>query len=182
MAAEPTIDAAVVHVVPMRRRHLKSVLEIERQVYPHPWTKGLFLGELAILHSRAYVVARVGRTVVGYAGLMMSLDDGHITTVAVDPAWQRHRIATRLVLVLAREALQRGARALTLEVRLSNTGAQALYRRFGFVPVGVRKGYYQPDREDAIVMWVHDAHHEEYLDLLDRIEAQLPSPTVRSKR
>src|SRR3954452_21123070 len=106
----------------MRRRHLRSVLRIEAQVYPTPWTHGLFVSELALRSTRAYVVARVGREVIGYPGLMMSLNDGDITTIAVDPDWQRQSVATRLLLALAREAIARGANALTLEVRLSHRG------------------------------------------------------------
>ena len=86
---------------------------------------------VALRSTRAYYVAKVGRDVVGYAGLMMSLSDGHVTTLAVDPAWHRHHIGQRLLLALAREAIEREATALTLEVRLSNKGAQALYKRFG---------------------------------------------------
>ena len=70
------------------------------------------------------------------------------------------------------------ARAMTLEVRMSNTGAQALYRRFGFSPVGVRKGYYQETNEDALVMWVHEVDRPEYADLLDGIERGVPGETV----
>jgi len=69
----------------MRRRHLRSVLRIEAKVYPVPWSMSLFLSELALRSTRAYYVAFVGRQVVGYAGLMMTLDDGHVTTIAVDP-------------------------------------------------------------------------------------------------
>src|SRR5205807_6761679 len=131
-----------VQVVPMRRRHLRSVLRIESQVYPRPWSISLFMSELALRSTRAYYVARVEGTVVGYAGLMMTVDDGHVTTIAVDPAWHRHKIGTRLLLVIAKEALRRGATSLTLEVRVSNRAAQELYRRFGFRPAGVRKNYY----------------------------------------
>ena len=74
----------------MRRRHLRGVVRIEAQVYPRPWSHSLFVSELALRSSRSYVVAKVGREVVGYAGLMMSLTDGHVTTIAVDPAWHRH--------------------------------------------------------------------------------------------
>ena len=81
---------------------------------------------------------------------MMSLDDGHVTTIAVDPEWQRQGVGTRLLLALAREAIARGATALTLEVRLSHRGAQELYQRFGFTAVGVRKGYYADTGEDAL--------------------------------
>ena len=88
-------DALTVHVQPMRRRHLRAVLAIEEQVYPRPWSASLFASELAMRRTRAYFVARVGRTVVGYAGVMVTLDEAHVTTVAVDPAWHRQRIGTR---------------------------------------------------------------------------------------
>jgi ribosomal-protein-alanine N-acetyltransferase len=172
------LDSLEVHVMGMRRRHLRGVLRIEQQVYPRPWSASLFLSELALRSTRAYYVARVGRDVVGYAGLMMTLTDGHVTTIAVDPRWQRHRIGTRLLLALTREAVARGATALTLEVRLSNRGAQELYRRFGFRPVGVRKGYYADTNEDALVMWAHDVATPEYARLLDARERQIPGSTV----
>jgi ribosomal-protein-alanine N-acetyltransferase len=167
-----------VHIIPMRRRHVRSVLRIEQQVYPRPWTHSLFVSELALRSTRAYFIARVGRDVVGYAGLMMTLSDGHVTTIAVDPAWHRHKIGTRLLLALARESIDRGASALTLEVRLSNHGAQNLYRKFGFTPVGVRKGYYVDTNEDALVMWAYEVDQTAYGDLLDALDGQLPSPTL----
>ncbi len=178
MAAQPDIAALTVHVQPMRRRHLRSVLRIEQQVYPRPWSSSLFMSELALQATRAYFVARVGRDLVGYAGLMMTLDEAHVTTIAVDPKRHRNKIGTRLLLVLVREALARGATAITLEVRMSNVGAQDMYRRFGFGPVGVRKNYYQEVNEDALVMWADDVDQPEYAALLDSIERMLPGATV----
>ena len=178
MAAEPDIAALTVHVQPMRRRHLRSVLRIEQQVYPRQWSSSLFMSELALKATRAYYVARVGRDLVGYAGLMMTLDEAHVTTIAVDPAWHRRGIATRLMVALTRESLVRGARNLTLEVRMSNKGAQEMYRRFGFGPVGVRKNYYQETNEDALVMWVHDIDSPEYAELLASLEARVPGETI----
>jgi ribosomal-protein-alanine N-acetyltransferase len=172
----------VVYVLPMRRRHLRSVLRIEALVYPRPWSHSLFLSELALRGSRAYFVARVGRDVVGYAGLMLSGDDAHITTIAVDPTNQRDKIGTRLLLVLAREALARGAHNMTLEVRLSNHAAQDLYRRFGFGPVGVRKNYYQETNEDALVMWVHEIDTSDYSALLAALERGIPGETLYDER
>jgi len=172
----------VVSIVPMRRRHLRSVLRIETLVYPRPWSHSLFLSELALRGSRAYFVARVGRDVVGYAGLMISGDDAHITTIAVDPTHHRHKIGTRLLLVLTREALARGARHMTLEVRLSNHAAQDLYRRFGFGPVGVRKNYYQETNEDALVMWVHEIDSEDYGALLAALERGISGETLYDER
>jgi ribosomal-protein-alanine N-acetyltransferase len=178
MTMTPSIT---VHLAPMRRRHVRGVLRIEEQVYPRPWSHTLFLSELALRSTRSYVVAKVGRDVVGYAGLMLSMEDGHVTTIAVDPKWQRHQIGTRLLLALAREALARDARNLTLEVRLSNKGAQFLYRRFGFAPVGVRKNYYPETNEDALVMWVHGIDTPDYRQLLDRIEGGIDGETVRDE-
>ncbi|HEY7135333.1 MAG TPA: ribosomal protein S18-alanine N-acetyltransferase [Acidimicrobiia bacterium] len=177
-ATTPEPQALEVHVVPMRRRHLRSVLRIEGEVYPRPWSMSLFLSELALRSTRAYFVARVGREVVGYVGLMMTVDDGHITTIAVDPRWHRHKIGTRLLLAASREAIGRGATSLTLEVRMANHGAQELYRRFGFRPVGVRKNYYAETNEDALVMWAHEVDRPEHAELLDALERQIPGRTI----
>jgi ribosomal-protein-alanine N-acetyltransferase len=176
--ARKLIEPLEVHISPMRRRHLRSVLRIESQVYPTPWTHGLFVSELALRSSRAYVIARVGRDVIGYAGLMMALADGHVTTIAVDPQWQRRRVGMRLLLALAREAIARGATALTLEVRLSHHGAQQLYQRFGFSAVGVRKGYYADTGEDALIMWAYDVDQRSYASLLERLDRSVPGTTV----
>ncbi|MEX2100499.1 MAG: ribosomal protein S18-alanine N-acetyltransferase [Acidimicrobiia bacterium] len=170
--------ALTVEIVPMRRRHLRSVLRIEQQVYPRPWSTSLFLSELALRSTRSYIVARVGRELVGYAGLMMTLDDGHVTTIAVEPRWHQNKIGTRMLLWLAHEGIDRGAKSLTLEVRITNIAAQDLYRKFGFVPVGVRKNYYQEVNEDALVMWAHDVDTPAYSERLDSIERQLPGRAI----
>jgi [ribosomal protein S18]-alanine N-acetyltransferase len=178
MAAVPEVEPLTVHLLPMRRRHVRAVLRIGQQVYPRPWSASLFHSELALRSTRAYFVARVGRDVVGYAGLMMTLDDGHVTTIAVDPKWHRHKIGSRLLVVLAREAIARGAVSLTLEVRMSNEGAQEMYRQFGFAPVGVRKNYYAETNEDALVMWAHEVQRAEYAELLAGIERRVDGDTV----
>jgi ribosomal-protein-alanine N-acetyltransferase len=148
------------------------VLRIEALVYPRPWSASLFVSELALRSSRAYFVAKEAGEVVGYGGLMMTMDDGHITTLAVDPPSQRSKVGTRLLITLAREARQRGANSLTLEVRLGNEAAQGLYRKFGFAPVGLRRGYYVETKEDAIVMWAHDVNMESYSARLDALEQE----------
>ena len=170
-----------VHLVPMRRRHLRSVLRIEGLVYPKPWTLSLFLGELALRNSRYYIVARVEGEVVGYAGIMLSLDEAHVTTIAVDPAWQRHGIGRRLLLNLVRAARARAARHLTLEVRVSNQPAQRLYHEFGFDTEGLRKNYYE-SREDALIMWAHWIDSDAYADRLGAIEGAVEGETVDETR
>ncbi|MGH9076394.1 MAG: ribosomal protein S18-alanine N-acetyltransferase [Acidimicrobiales bacterium] len=167
-----------VQLVPLRRRHLRAVARIEAQVYPRPWSTSLFLSELSLRAGRYYLAARVQAAVVGYAGLMLLADEGHVTTIAVHPAWHRHQIGTRLLLQLTRHALDRGARHLTLEVRESNVAAQAMYAKFGMVAAGIRKNYYAETREDALVMWAHDIDTGEYGRRLEAIAAGVAGPTV----
>jgi ribosomal-protein-alanine N-acetyltransferase len=112
---------------------------------------------------------------------MFSGDDAHVTTIAVDPAWHRAKIGTRLLVELARTALARGARNLTLEVRVSNTGPQQLYERFGFAPAGIRKNYYVETNEDALVMWAEHIDEPEFQARLASLEAAVPGTTIRSE-
>ena len=165
-------------LTPMRRRHLRNVLRTEEQVYPKPWSMALFLSELALREQRTYLVAKVDGQLVGYGGVMYVLPDAHVTTIAVDPKAQRQAVGTRLLLALTRAAIAKGATALTLEVRVSNVAAQELYRRFGFAPAGVRKGYYSDTGEDAIVMWAHDIDAPSYSGRLDAIAADVPGRTT----
>lgn len=181
VARIPRPDELEVTIAPMRRRHLRAVLRIEQQVYPRPWSMGLFMSELGYGGNRVYVVARVGGSVVGYGGLMLVAEDGHVTTLAVDPTWHRHKLGTRLLHTLATAAVARGARNLTLEVRAGNEGAQALYRGFGFAPAGVRRGYYVETNEDAIIMWANDVHTDGYAERLTAVASGVPGTTTREE-
>ena len=122
-------------VEPLRRRHLAEILPIEQASYPLPWTIGVFQSEIEMMRrgERHYLVARDGHDIVGYAGLLFAVGDAHVTNIAVASSRQRQGIATRLLAELAWAAIDRGCDALTLEVRVSNVGAQALYREFGFI-------------------------------------------------
>ena len=155
---------------PMTRGDLAECLRIERATYPTPWTEGIFTDELTAV-GRVYLVAEAEGVVAGYAGLLLVIPEAHVTSVTVDPVFRGRGLGTRLMLRLMDEALASGARSLTLEVRLSNLAAQALYHRFGMAPVGVRKKYYQD--EDALVMWVHDIDGPEYRARLDEIRRGL---------
>jgi ribosomal-protein-alanine N-acetyltransferase len=97
-----------------------------------------------------------------------------VTTIAVHPDHQRRKIGTRLMYELVMEAVRMGAQAVSLEVRVSNWGAQRLYSRFGFRPVGIRKNYYQETGEDAVVMWVDSIRAPDYRGQLDQIVGQIP--------
>ena len=146
------------------------VAELERAVYPQPWSMRVFVDELG-LDSRTYVVAVADDAIVAYAGLLIVEDDAHITTVAVDPQARQKRIGTHLMINLVDHALAIGAKHLTLEVRVSNSAARRLYERFGFAPVGVRKDYYRD--EDALVMWAIDIDTQDYATRIANIRESL---------
>jgi ribosomal-protein-alanine N-acetyltransferase len=179
-----------IRIEPMRRRDVKKVMAIEEAVFPEPWSMTIFASELALRTGRAYRLARLnggtgagtgtgsGRNrVVGYYGMMYVEHEAHVTTLAVDPSYQGHGLGATLLLDAVRHSLSLGVREFSLEVAASNERAQALYRRFGFLPVGVRKNYYQRTGEDAYVMWVHDADKPEYAARLEAIDAALRSPS-----
>ena len=158
-------------IMPMRRAHIRKIMPIEQQVYPRPWTAQVFVEELeqTRIGKRHYLVGTIADELVGYGGLLYVEDDAHVTNLAVHPMWRSRGIATELLLDLAWEANRRGCEAMTLEVRHTNISAQQLYRRFGFVPAGVRKKYYE-NRDDAIVMWCAGVQQPEFVERLRKIE------------
>jgi ribosomal-protein-alanine N-acetyltransferase len=158
----------------MRRRHLRGVMAIERQVYPRPWSPNLFLSEMSESKNRCYLVARIDREVVGYGGMICYGEEAHITNIAVDPLRHRQKIASRVLHDLIVEAVEMGAEAVSLEVRVTNWGAQRLYGRYGFRPVGVRKNYYQEVGEDALIMWLDGILDQGYRSRLRELTDRLP--------
>ncbi|WP_419944330.1 ribosomal protein S18-alanine N-acetyltransferase [Candidatus Poriferisodalis sp.] len=176
-------DAAPI-ITEMRRKHLREIRRIDRLVYPRPWSMALYLDELQRGGERVYRVAcqpgpggRPGG-VIGYGGFMIVADEGHITSVAVHPDCQGRGVGARLMLELHRAARRIDPLdALSLEVRVSNTAAQRLYRWFGYVPVGIRMNYYRGGpggkREDALVMWCADIGSDEHGKRLDGIATAL---------
>ncbi len=131
-------------------------MAIERQAYARPWTPNLFMAEMTEPNNRSYVVARIDKDVVGYAGLICYGDEAHITNIAVDLMLQGHGIAHRLLAEQLDAARALGGKAVSLEVRVTNWRAQRLYARYGFHPVGIRRNYYAELHEDALIMWTDD--------------------------
>lgn len=173
---DPQIDASRIELTTMRRRHVRQVMRIEAQVYPRPWSSALFLQEIVRRADRVYLVARYDSTVLGYGGIITSGLEAHITTIAVDPAYHRLSIGTRLMVGLMDAAIARGGKTMSLEVRRSNFAAQNMYERFGFRPVGLRPRYYVETGEDAIVMWIDQTDTPEYAAHLNRIRERFERP------
>ena len=166
--------AASLEVTKMRRRHLRGVMAIERQAYSRPWTPNLFMAEMSEPNNRNYLVARIDKDVVGYAGLICYGDEAHITNIAVDPMLQGHGIAHRLLAEEIGAARELGGVAVSLEVRVTNWRAQRIYARFGFHPVGIRRNYYAELHEDALIMWTDDVRDRAYRRRLNAVVQKLP--------
>lgn len=163
-----------VRVEPMRRRDLTDVMRIESSAHPRPWSVDVMRAELerSSRGERDYVVARCGRAVQGFGGLMYTPDEAHVTNIAVAPEWRGHGLGRRLLAELSWITIGRGLDALTLEVRASNEVAQSLYRRFGFESEGVRVRYYE-NVEDAVVMWCRGLQRAATIDRLRRLAPEV---------
>lgn len=139
---------------PMTLADLEGVMEVERLSYLTPWSREAFLSEIMQTYT-IYLVAQDGERVVAIAGMHVVWEDAHVTNIAVHPLYRGRGLGERMMRELVQRAARRGARRMTLEVRVSNTSAQNLYKKLGFVtaPGAIRKGYYTDTNEDAIVMW-----------------------------
>lgn len=135
----------------MRDADLGEVLEIENAVYTHPWTRGNFSDSLRSGYQ--CWTWRHARELIGYFVLLVAAGEGHLLNLSIAEPWQRGGHGSALLKEVMRLAKARGADKVFLEVRPSNEGAKALYRRFGFRQVAVRTGYYPAGsgREDALV-------------------------------
>lgn len=173
------VDPLAVTVEPMQRSHLRKVLHIESQSGRRGWSRALFASELQRGGDRNYLVATVGGEVVGFAGMLFVEPEAHVTTIAVDESVRARRVGTHLLLALTRDAIERGTEAMTLEVRVGNDPAIALYRRFGFAPAGVRAKYYSDTGDDALIMWASDVDSDGYAQRIAAISMSL-GPEVRT--
>jgi len=144
-----------------------AVLALDALVHPTTWSPEFVRSQLGLPGSRTNLVAELYGALVGHAALLVVADEGHVTSVAVAPDHQRMGIGRVLLAALCRDAEHRGLVAMTLEVRVSNAAAIALYRRFGFAPSGVRPAYYADDGEDALIMWIHDVGKSDFKARLD---------------
>jgi ribosomal-protein-alanine N-acetyltransferase len=135
-------------------RDLAAIETIERRSYPTPWSRSMFAGEIS-KPSSICLGAFDAETheLLGYLIISRYVDAWHVMNVAVEPAHRRRGIATALLDRLFELTAEDSRRGYTLEVRVSNSEAIALYERLGFQARGIRRGYYTDNREDALIMW-----------------------------
>ncbi len=134
-------------------KDIHEMAELDKICFRVPWSEVSFASEIKENERALYVTAEADGKVVGYAGMWVIFDEGHITNVAVHPDFRGRHLGRKIVEFLIAEGEKRGVSSQTLEVRPSNAAALALYRGEGFCEEGRRKGYYEDNGEDAIIMW-----------------------------
>ena len=136
----------------LKPEDVDDLVEIEEHCFDVPWTRGAFLKELENKVAR-YVVAEIDGRIGAYGGIWLVVDEGHITNIAVHPDFRGRGLANEIIEKIIDVCKENDIRAMTLEVKVSNTVAQSLYRKYGFKPSGIRPEYYTETKEDALIMW-----------------------------
>ncbi|MCL2069309.1 MAG: ribosomal protein S18-alanine N-acetyltransferase [Oscillospiraceae bacterium] len=144
----------MIEIIPMTQIHLPAAIEIERECFSDPWSPDTLRGDVESPNSLylAAVDSDCGGKLVGYAGIVRILDEGHIHNVAVTPEYRRMGLGSMLTGELLACARETGLCSVFLEVRQSNKAAIALYGGLGFEVSGRRPRYYQNPAEDALLM------------------------------
>ena len=140
-----------IRIFPFKEADLDRIMEIENVSFASPWTRQCYL-DLSPLESISFFVVRDGEELVGYMLYQVWGEEMELHTIAVDPARRRQGIAKKMISFMHEDAKKRGIDRIFLQVRPSNEAARSLYQSFGFSVIGVRKGYYRDNLEDALVM------------------------------
>ena len=154
-----------VTVIPMEAAHIAALAEIEKQCFAAPWSAAALAAELENPPAVFVVAVTDAGTVVGYAGMQVAADEGYFTNVAVSPAHRRQGVADKLLDALAAYGREHALARLTLEVRVSNAPALALYEKHGFVRDGVRPRFYSAPTEDAAILSLYFTEEKRETDV-----------------
>jgi ribosomal-protein-alanine N-acetyltransferase len=149
------VEAGAIRYELLKESHIPQVLEIEKAANSAPWSDRSFRNEITNPQA-IFLVAFYQNKLVGFGGLWTCVDEAHITTLAVAEEYRRRGIGRAIMLQLLRRGQERGMTCSTLEVRAGNSAAIELYKSLGYLDTARRKGYYPDNREDAVVMWLHD--------------------------
>ena len=169
-----TNTALDIKIRPMEPSDVDGVIEIEKSVYgEHHWSKDSFLNEINNELARYYSALDENSHVAGYAGTWQILEEVHITNIAVSPIFQRNHIGEALLISLIEDCYKNKVKYITLEVRVSNKAAIGLYKKYGFKSFGTRKGYYQNNNEDALIMWTENIFYDKFKTIYKKNIEQL---------
>ena len=152
-----------IHIEKMTVDDIPQVIEIEAEAYgEHHWSKSAFYDEMNNNLAKYYVAKTQDNEIVGYAGTWHIIDEGHITTIAVKKSHLRQHIGEAIINAIIEDCYKNEIKYLTLEVRVSNEAAIALYTKYGFNSLGTGKGYYQDNNEDALIMWTENIFYDKF--------------------
>lgn len=143
-------------IVPLGLQHMDGVLEVDRLSFSLPWSRASFENEAVQNDFARYVVAVSDGKVIGYGGVWIIAGEGQITNIAVHPDFRGMGAACKMLEALIEICRSEAVSDMTLEVRVSNTPAIQLYHKYGFAEEGIRKQFYEDNKEDALIMWKHD--------------------------
>ena len=159
-----------IKIEPMTKERVDEIIEIEEKSFGnHHWSKSSFLQELSngYAHYFAATDIETGK-VVGYCGLWHILEEAHFSTISVSPDFRRKHIAEALLVRMINYCYDNEIKYFTLEVRVSNTPAQNLYVKYGMKSLGQRKGYYQDNNEDALIMWTENIFYDKFKSMYEK--------------
>ncbi len=169
-------NVSQIFITKMTSDDIEDVVEIEKEAYgKHHWSKSSFYDEMSNNLAHYYCAKTPDGELVGYAGTWHILDEGHITTIAVKNKFLRRHIGEAIVLSILEDCYKDGIKYLTLEVRVSNTPAINLYKKYGFTSLGTRKGYYQDNNEDALIMWTENIFYDKFKNKFNENKEKLKS-------
>lgn len=156
-------------VKPMEQADIDRVYEIESEAYgKHHWSKDAFYSEILNDVAKYYTASIQDGKIVGYIGTWHIVDEAHITTIATAKDYMRKKVAESLIVKSLQDCYNEFIKYITLEVRVSNIPAIKLYEKYGFKSLGTRKGYYQDNNEDALIMWTENIFSDEYKALFEK--------------
>ena len=159
----PVINLSDITISPMTRDDIEDITKIEAEAYgKHHWAKSSFYDEMSNNLAKYYVAKTSAGETVGYAGTWHIIDEGHITTFAVKKDYLRNHIGDAIMQKIIEDCYKDNIKYLTLEVRVSNIPAIKLYEKYGFQSLGTRKGYYQDNHEDALIMWTENIFYDKF--------------------
>ena len=158
-----TSGKLAIKIRPMQKSDVDSVMAIEEQAYgEHHWSRDSFYGELSNDLAHYYCALDETENILGYAGTWQILDEAHITTIAIAPEHRRKKIGEALLIRAVEDFYKNEIKYVTLEVRVSNIAAINLYEKYGLKSLGTRKGYYQNNNEDALIMWTENIFWDKF--------------------
>ena len=170
------VDIFKIHIDKMTTEDIDAVVEIEKDAYgEHHWAKSSFYDEMSNNLAKYYAAKTEDGELVGYAGTWHIIDEGHITTIAIKKDYLRKHIGEAIIVKIIEDCYCANIKYLTLEVRVSNEPAIGLYTKYGFNSLGTRKGYYQDNNEDALIMWTENIFYDKFKTRFEENREKLKS-------